>query len=179
MTHITSMEFQNAYATGFPRTVRFIRSKGINPSDAEEIAQAAWAKGWERRRQLKCVESLSSWINSIAFNVLRNFARKAKRSTEFLPCHDRGIGPPGVPARLDLQRVTSSCSPLDRRLLWFRYVEGRSSSEAGKIVGLSAVAARIRLMRARNRIQKVWNSATRRCNQAPPRTSPAGGNGAG
>jgi DNA-directed RNA polymerase specialized sigma24 family protein len=112
------MEFQNAYATGFPRTVRFIRSKGINPSDAEEIAQAAWVKGWERRQQLKCAESLSSWVNSIAFNVLRNFARKSKRSTEFQACHDRGVAPAAVPARLDLDRVTSGCSPLDRRLLW-------------------------------------------------------------
>lgn len=167
MTNITAMEFQDAYATGFPRTVRFIRSKGVNPCDAEEIAQAAWAKGWERRRQLKCAESLSSWINSIAFNVLRNFARKSKRSMEFQACHDRGVAPAAVPARLDLQRVTSACSPLDRRLLWFRYVEGRSSSEAGEILGLSAVAARIRLMRTRNRIRKAWKSASKRCGQAP------------
>jgi RNA polymerase sigma-70 factor (ECF subfamily) len=171
MTNITTMEFQNAYATGFPRTVRFIRSKGINPSDAEEIAQAAWVKGWERRQQLKCAESLSSWVNSIAFNVLRNFARKSKRSTEFQACHDRGVAPAAVPALLDLDRVTSGCSPLDRRLLWFRYVEGRSSAEAGKILGMSAVAARIRVMRTRNRILKAWKSSSRRCGQLPSAAS--------
>ena len=166
MTNITSLDFQNAYSTGFPRTVRFIRSKGINPSDAEEIAQSAWAKGWERRRQLKCVDSLSSWINSIAFNVLRNFARKRKRVTEFLSCHDQGEAPMAVPDRLDLRRITSHCSPLDRRLLWFRYVEGRSSAEAGRMLGLSAVAARIRLMRARNRLRVMWAPALMRRNPA-------------
>ena len=156
MTNITSMEFQDAYATGFQRTVRFIRSKGFAASDAEEIAQAAWAKGWEKRTHLKCVECLSSWINSIAFNGLRNLSRKRKRSTEYQPCHDRGVPPVAVSARIDLRRIVSCCNTLDRRLLWFRYVEGRSSAEAGEILGLSAVAARIRLMRARDRIKNVW-----------------------
>lgn len=166
MPSLTKREFQHAYESGFARTVRFIRSKGISPSDAEEIAQTAWAKGWERRQQLKCPESLSSWINSIAFNVLRNYARKSKRLTEFAPCHDEGVRSEPVSARVDLRRITAHCSEVDRRLLWYRYVEGRSSSEAGRMMGLSAVATRIRLMRTRNRLRKVWKNGNRPCSHA-------------
>lgn len=152
---MTQIEFADAYKSGFSRTVAFILSKGINFTQAEEIAQFAWAKGWEHRTELRKPSALSAWINSIALNVLRNFSRQKKREVS-LDSICLGVAPSmNVCARLDLRRALSVCSSIDRELIRLRHMEGCSSPEAGRRCGLSAVTARVRLMRARRKVQKA------------------------
>ena len=68
--------FSDAYVKGFPVTLQFLRSLGIDPDRAEEIAQAAWAKGWEKRRSLREQERLIPWANTIALNLFRSWFRR-------------------------------------------------------------------------------------------------------
>ena len=58
---LTQNRFADAYSRNFATTHKFLMSKGIAPSTAEEVAQAAWTKGWERRNQL-CA-SAARWRN--------------------------------------------------------------------------------------------------------------------
>lgn len=46
-------EYAKAFETGFPATRRFLLSRGAAVEEAEEIAQAAWVRGWEFRDQLR------------------------------------------------------------------------------------------------------------------------------
>jgi DNA-directed RNA polymerase specialized sigma24 family protein len=46
-------QFAAAYRGHFHQTVNYLRGSGSNAERAEEIAQAAWARGWECREQLR------------------------------------------------------------------------------------------------------------------------------
>ena len=63
--------YAEAFQNGFGATRRFLISRGAPLDDAEEIAQAAWARGWEYREQLRDPGLVGFWVNSIARNLFR------------------------------------------------------------------------------------------------------------
>jgi hypothetical protein len=46
---MTQESFAAAYRNGFHTTMRLMLSKGLLIDEAEELAQAAWVRGWEAR----------------------------------------------------------------------------------------------------------------------------------
>src|SRR5271163_1008325 len=77
---MTSDGYGKAYQRGFDLTVRFLISRGVQRDNAEEAAQAAWVKGWERLGQLRKDSFVVMWVNTIAMNVHRNWLRKKRLS---------------------------------------------------------------------------------------------------
>src|SRR6516225_5105228 len=72
------VEYAEAYRSGYTVTRRFLLSRGAALEEAEEIAQAAWARGWEHRDQLRDPGLVGFWVNSIARNLFRaKFRAKA------------------------------------------------------------------------------------------------------
>ena len=70
---MTTDEYGQAYQSGFNLTVRFLVSRGLSYDSAQETAQAAWAKGWERLGQLRDQSMVLTWMNSIALNIHRSY----------------------------------------------------------------------------------------------------------
>src|SRR5215472_16055694 len=64
-------DYANAFQSGYGATRRFLISRGAPTDEAEEIAQAAWARGWEYREQLRDPGLVGYWVNSIARNLFR------------------------------------------------------------------------------------------------------------
>src|ERR1700688_5207456 len=64
-------DYAQAFESGYGATRRFLLSRGAGLEDAEEIAQAAWARGWEYRDQLRDPALVGFWVNSIARNLFR------------------------------------------------------------------------------------------------------------
>jgi RNA polymerase sigma-70 factor (ECF subfamily) len=154
---MTRSEFANSFQSRFPTTVRFIASKGIRRPEAEEIAQAAWVRGWERRGQLRDDHKIHSWINTIAFNLLRNHARKSGNLQELGEMPDEHQQPSvSIAAKVDAERMLEQCEEENRSLLRLHYMAGYSSAEAGKRHGLTASTTRVRLVRLRNRLRERW-----------------------
>jgi RNA polymerase sigma-70 factor, ECF subfamily len=149
---MTATQFGMAYTEGFHRTVCFLSSKGLSDAEAEEIAQAAWTRGWERRHQLRDEAMLFTWVNSIAFNLFRNQFRRNARHTELPEIPDGR--PFSAPARTDLRSLLARCDRLDRTLLWMQYVEGRTSAEIARWIGMKPATVRIRIMRAKVRLRR-------------------------
>ena len=63
---MTREQYGQAYQKGFNLTVRFLVSRGFAYDSAQETAQAAWVKGWERLSQLRDPSMVLTWMNSIA-----------------------------------------------------------------------------------------------------------------
>ena len=151
-TYSTKREgFGDAYQNGFTLTVRFLMSKGVSNDLASETAQAAWTKGWERRGQLRNPEMIVAWVNSIAFNLYRNYLRK-QRCLQVLPelATSSGIDM----AALDAPRILKCCSSGERQILQWAYIDGYRTREIANRQGWTETAARLRLMRARRSAAK-------------------------
>jgi RNA polymerase sigma factor (sigma-70 family) len=151
-TIMTRDQYANAFERGFIMTTKFLVSRGITVETAEEAAQAAWAKGWEHRDKLRDPERVLNWVNTIALNVFRNWFRR--RETAELPV-DTPIPPHASPQRIDIGRALAKCAPADREMLEKHYLAGYTSAELGRQRGCTAVAVRVRLLRARRRIRET------------------------
>jgi RNA polymerase sigma-70 factor (ECF subfamily) len=148
---MTDIDYGRAYQSGFKRTVRFLISKGVIGELAEEIAQAAWTRGWERLEQLRNELSVSTWVNKIAFNLYRRGTYSDRRQQ---PLMDISCESNVNVAAIDLARLMNSCCPADQALLK-RQLQGLTASEIAHEVGTTETAVRIRLMRARRSARSV------------------------
>lgn len=148
-----SAAFALAYSQGFPQTISFLVGKGVSYTLAEELAQVAWARGWEARRQLRLEGSVTAWINTIAYRRLCNHQRRLTRTVALTEHQDLRVLEPSL--SLDAELLLSRCSPLDRALLRQRYVDGMNLREIAATHGLSEMAVRLRLHRCRHGLRNV------------------------
>ena len=148
---MTTEDFGKAYQKGFNLTVRFLVSRGLSYDAALDTAQAAWAKGWERREQLRDPSLVLTWTNSIALNIHRTFLRREPQ-TQTLP--ELQAPPRTNVAAIDVKRILKDCKPNDRAVLEGHYIQGYKVQEIAKQHGWSETAVRIRLLRARRSVEK-------------------------
>jgi RNA polymerase sigma-70 factor (ECF subfamily) len=153
---MTNEEYGRAYQKGFNLTVRFLVSRGLSYDSALDTAQAAWAKGWERREQLRDPSLVSTWTNSIALNIHRTYLRREPQ-TQTLP--DLQAPPRLNVAAIDVNRILNSCKPNDRAVLEGHYIEGYKVQEIAQQHGWSETAVRIRLLRARRSVERRLNKS--------------------
>ena len=151
---MTRSDYGRAYEQGFEPTVRFLVSKGIPRDSAEETAQAAWTRGWERIDQLRDEDSVKTWVTAIARNMYRRNTHIDRLKEPLL---DRAVKPDPGAASIELASVLDSCCPSDRSLLLFQ-LYGLTTSEMAHQVGVTEAAVRIRLMRARRSARSVSQS---------------------
>ena len=149
---MTTEEYGGAYKLGFARTVRLLVTRGLSFDCAQETAQAAWVRGWERLGQLRDSRMVVTWINTIALNMYRSSLRREP----FLQELPEVLTPPTVNlAAIDVQRILKSCKKNDRLVLQRRYLDGHKVQEIALAHGWSDTAVRIRLLRARRAAAKT------------------------
>ena len=144
---MTAEEYGSAYKKGYVRTVRLLVTKGLSWDGAQEAAQAAWVKGWEKRGQLRDSGTVVPWINTIALNMHRSSLRHGPFLQEL----------PEMPApverhlAIDVQLILQTCKKKDRIVLQRYYLEECGTHEIARTQGLSVTAVRLRLFRARRK----------------------------
>jgi RNA polymerase sigma-70 factor, ECF subfamily len=148
------VEYGEAYRTGYGATRRFLLANGAPMEDAEEIAQAAWVRGWEYREQLRDPSMVGFWVNSIARNLFRaRFRGPAPMALDGLhPSYTMGLD------GLELSRLLERCSGRDRMLLE-RNLEGYSAEEIARESGITSTGIRVRLLRIRNSLRQQTQAA--------------------
>lgn len=144
-----------AYAAGCQLTVRFLLRQGASIDNAEELAQAAWAKGWECLDQLRNPDVLHCWVNSIALNMYRGACRRPKQ----VPFEDSASSS-NLDLNLDIERALEQLRDADRECFERRYIEGRGIREIAMQQHTSEGAVRIRLMRTRRRMRGLMTLFT-------------------
>ena len=149
---MTDESFGHAYQRGFPLTVKFLLSRGVSYEIALDTAQSAWTRGWEKRRQLRQPNLVFTWTNTIALNLYRTLLRR-ERPTE--PIEDLKQTTNLNLAAIDVERMLNQCKPNDRIVLEEHYIEGYKSGEIARQRGCSETAVRIRLLRARRKVQRL------------------------
>lgn len=148
---------------------------------SEDIAQEAFLSAWMNLRKLRNPSSFLPWLRQITRNLARDHLRR--RATERI--HDGDMDAllrvvadpsPDLPDRLHREREEAMVAELidelpeeTRELLLIYYREGQSTRQVAELLGLSEVAVRKRLQRARDRLREDF---THRLAEIARKTAP-------
>ena len=116
---------------------------------AEDVAQAAWLRGWQKLDQLRDEGMIVSWVNSIAINCHRRDGQYEARY-QHLPELCGNIGVDSAP--IDAAKILKFCRPRDRVLLE-QQMSGFTTEEIAKKHGVTATTIRARISRARRAVR--------------------------
>ena len=142
----------------FRHALRFVASA----HDAEDVVAAAFFELWRKREAVRVVDgSVLPWLLVTTTNLARNSGRGVRRyraAIDRLPRSQDLTDPAETAAerigREQLLDAVRSLGDPDASLVLLTALEGFSAAEAGAAVGLSPGAARVRLHRARKRLQQ-------------------------
>ena len=145
--------FAARYTASFEVTIRLLQSRGAEWDIAVELAQAAWARGWEHRAELRTEEMLTTWINTIALNLFRN---SAKRRYEGISLNILQLPAPELrpETKLEAEQFLKRIPGYDRTLLYDFLFLGYTDKELAQRLQISPTAVRIRISRAKQRLRE-------------------------
>jgi len=155
---MTRDEYGAAYQKGYRLTVRFLVSRGSTWDDAEEAAQAAWARGWECLKQLRDGRMVLTWVNTIAMNIRRGLLRREPVMLHLLP--EIQVSPKINLAAVDVNRILR-CSRKKDRIVLERHLAGFNAQEIASEHGWTEMAVKNRLFRARRSAGERFGQASR------------------
>jgi DNA-directed RNA polymerase specialized sigma24 family protein len=149
---MTAEEFGTAYTQGLVRTTRLLITRGLSWDEADETAQAAWARGWEKRHQLRDPAMVVTWINSIALNLYRSSLRREPMLQDLV---DVPAPPEPYLATIDVHFILQTCNQNEQFVLRRHYLEQCKTTEIALEKGLTVTAVRLRLLRARRAVART------------------------
>jgi RNA polymerase sigma factor (sigma-70 family) len=151
---MTTEEYRDAYTAGFKTTQGFLQRRGADNDLAEEVAQAAWARGWERLSQLRDSRLVISWVAAIAVHMLCDDQRSRRRLCP-LQADDALTSPSTINiAAIDVRRKLQACPGRQRQLLQRVYLDECSRRELEQDFGITRGALNSGLSRARRALRR-------------------------
>lgn len=155
--------FSSFYEAVYPHLVRFVQRRA-HPDHAEDVVAEAFLVVWRRLDELpEHGGDARAWVFGITRNLLLNSERGEQRrralgvrlaETTLLP-PGAGIDPATdlVLSRLDLAQAWSRLSEVHQEALGLVVYEGLQAPQAAVVLGISPVAFRLRLSRARRALR--------------------------
>ncbi|MEJ2720176.1 MAG: RNA polymerase sigma factor [bacterium] len=125
--------------------------------DAEDAAQDAFIRGFDRLAQLRGKEQFGPWIRMIARNLCIDHLRRENRRRAAETEHQSESEPDPGPGQdhSDLEDAVMQL-PEDLRIpLLVYYFDGRSSESLSKMLNISKAGVLTRLCRARKELRRL------------------------
>jgi RNA polymerase sigma-70 factor (ECF subfamily) len=130
------------------------------PDDAADIAQEALIRVWRSLCAGTVPDHPMAWLRTI---VRREAHRHRERVAVAISLDEHGDLDDRVAARrlerlplqVDVRRAVRSLTPQDRKLLALRYVDDLTQPAVASALGIPEGTAKVRLHRARGRLQQV------------------------
>jgi RNA polymerase sigma-70 factor, ECF subfamily len=135
-----------------------------NEHDASDAAQEVFVRLFVNRGKFEGRSKYSTWVHGLAVRTCLGIRRgRGRRQKHERVVGDEGLVPEAV-ARptapqglsLDLQAILETLDEDDRALLLLKYGEGYSHEELAAIFEISVSACKMRISRAREKLQKQF-----------------------
>ena len=132
-------------------------TRRARPEDAADLLAEVYLVAWRRRAQLPSGEE-RLWLYGVARRLLSQHhrlslgRRDVEEATRIAPVPDPHDGDDRRSEAV--RQALESLSEVDRELITLTSWERLSAADAGRVVGISAGAARVRLHRARARLAR-------------------------
>jgi RNA polymerase sigma-70 factor, ECF subfamily len=161
--------FAELVVTHADRVYGALRRFGLDPGEADEVAQEVFVRAWRGLARFQERSRFSTWLYRIAFNeAQRRLSRRPPPSAERDPdAEDRVVSVPDSPASgpeartLDrefeqtLERALDQLPADWRAAVVLRDIEGLSTREAATVAGLGEAAFKSRLHRGRMQLRAL------------------------
>jgi RNA polymerase sigma-70 factor (ECF subfamily) len=135
-----------------------------NEHDAGDAAQEVFVRLFLGRAKFEGRSKYSTWVHGVALrtclSMRRGRGRRQKHErtagdeTQVTEAVGRGAGEPGL--SMDLMQMLDTLDEEDRALLILKYAESYSHEELAQIFDISVSACKMRISRARDRIQEQF-----------------------
>lgn len=152
--------FSALYRANARLVLGFALRRAARPEDAADVVAETMLVAWRRIDDVPDGEAARLWLYGVARHVLANSRRSIRRrdrlGERLRQDVRRLVGPDvalGVTASLELRQALTALSADDRELLQLTAWEGLGPHEIAAVLGLSPVAVRSRLHRARARLR--------------------------
>jgi RNA polymerase sigma factor (sigma-70 family) len=150
--------FRVLFEAGRSRLGSYALRRANTPEDAADILAETFLIAWQRLDDVPEGEAGILWLYATARHLLANQRRGLHRQRLLVERLAGELGKavaqtdPIDQSSLEAAQALASLSSEDREILMLAGWEGLNSREIGAVLGCSAVAARIRLHRARGRM---------------------------
>ncbi|MGR0218647.1 RNA polymerase sigma factor [Agromyces sp. ZXT2-6] len=147
--------FEELFRTYHPVIVAAAFNRLSDVSDAEDAAAEVFTQAWRRRDAADRVFTIE-WLYVTLRNVVGNHYRSRARHHRRVERAGRHHPTPvdgATDAVLDVRAAVNRLDPADRELIWMAYWEDLSREEIARILGCTTAALRVRLHRARKKLQ--------------------------
>jgi RNA polymerase sigma factor (sigma-70 family) len=156
---LAEARFSRLYRDHEREILRYALRRSAEPQDAADVVAETFLVAWRRLGEVPVGEEARLWLYATARWVLANHQRGTKRRTRLaerlrgelrrqLPLQPSGADRPVLDA-------LAGMADGDRELLMLVGMEELGPSEAARVLGISTMAARTRLHRARRRLRAL------------------------
>jgi RNA polymerase sigma factor (sigma-70 family) len=148
-------DFEELFRTYHAVLVTAAYNRLSNIGDAEDAAAEVFAQAWRRRDEAAHVFTIA-WLYSTLRNVIGNQYRgrtRHARRVERAEANHRDLGAEASEEVLDVRAAVNRLDPADRELIWMAFWEDLTREEMAEILGCSAATLRVRLHRAKKRLE--------------------------
>ncbi len=162
---LAETRFRRLYATYSRELLAFALRRVADPEDAADVLAETFLVAWRRGAEVPAGPAARAWLYGVARNVLANHQRgehRRLRLAERLRSELAGVAVDPFPhgRERELIAALAALAPEDREILTLTAWEDLSPREAARALGISAVAARSRLHRARRRLRRQLDAGT-------------------
>src|SRR6266571_7719070 len=152
--------FRGIYEANYAQLLGYALRRCERSDDAADVVAETFLAAWRRLDDVPFGDEARLWLYGIARGVLRNHRRGVARRHRLgerlrgeLSASGREAGLDDDPQLALVSAAFEELRPDDRELLGLATWEGLSSAELSRVLGCSINASRIRLHRARKRLE--------------------------
>lgn len=139
-----------------------------NDHDAQDAAQEVFVRLFTNRAKFEGRSKYSTWVHGVALRTCltlrrgrgRRQRRVAPAETEILENESQSTAPEDSQLTLDLNQMLETLEEEDRAMLILKFSEGYSYDDLAEIFGLSTSACKMRVSRARQKLQERFPDQT-------------------
>jgi RNA polymerase sigma-70 factor (ECF subfamily) len=156
--------FEELYRANVGRVYALCLRMAGDPTLAEELAQEAFVRAWQKLGSFRGASAFSTWLHRVTVNVVLGHRRSATRREARVRAvgddfpHDVAGRQPRTAESIDLERAISSLPDGARRVFVLHDVEGFRHREISRLMGIAVGTSKAQLHRARKLLRKALTS---------------------
>jgi RNA polymerase sigma-70 factor (ECF subfamily) len=157
-------EFEEKYRDYFPRVFAFVYARVRDPHLAEDLAADVFERAYRNRDSLRADGAFSTWLFTIARNVIISNGRKRGRETIVDPDVIRDIAPSDVLVESeilkneelkDLAEVVRGFPQREQDIISLKFDAELANAEIAEIMGLSEPNVRVIMFRTLKKLRDI------------------------